>query len=50
MVDPDKLEHAVMLRDKGAPMREIVTKTGVARTTPVQAPSGTLICSNILQF
>jgi hypothetical protein len=50
VVDPDKLEHAVMLRDKGAPMREIVTKTGVARTTPVQAPSGTLICSNILQF
>jgi DNA invertase Pin-like site-specific DNA recombinase len=33
VVDPDKLEHAVMLRDKGVPMREIVTKTGLARTT-----------------
>ena len=32
-VDPDKLEHALMLRDKGLPMREIVTKTGLARTT-----------------
>lgn len=27
VVDPDKLEHALMLRDKGTPMREIVTKT-----------------------
>lgn len=33
VVDPDKLEHALMLRDKGVPMREIVTKTGLARTT-----------------
>ncbi|MEV7574352.1 recombinase family protein [Pseudarthrobacter sp. NPDC089323] len=33
VVDPDKLEHAIMLRDKGAPMREIVSKTGLARTT-----------------
>ncbi|MFF1254932.1 recombinase family protein [Pseudarthrobacter sp. NPDC058329] len=33
VVDPDKLEHALMLRDKGTPMREIVTKTGLARTT-----------------
>ncbi|WP_314326262.1 recombinase family protein [Paenarthrobacter ilicis] len=33
VVDPDKLEHALMLRDKGAPMSEIVTKTGLARTT-----------------
>jgi DNA invertase Pin-like site-specific DNA recombinase len=33
VVDPDKLEHAVMLRGKGAPMREIVIKTGLARTT-----------------
>ncbi|MDP9988590.1 DNA invertase Pin-like site-specific DNA recombinase [Arthrobacter oryzae] len=33
VVDPDKLEHALMLRDKGVPVREIVTKTGLARTT-----------------
>ena len=33
VVDPDKLEHALMLRDKGVPIREIVTKTGLARTT-----------------
>jgi DNA invertase Pin-like site-specific DNA recombinase len=33
VVDPDKLEHALMLRDKGKTMREIVTKTGLARTT-----------------
>lgn len=33
VVDPDKLEHALMLRDKGVPMREIVTKTGLTRTT-----------------
>lgn len=33
VVNPDKLEHALMLRDKGVPIREIVTKTGLARTT-----------------
>ena len=33
VVDPDKLEHAAMLREKGIPMREIVSKTGLARTT-----------------
>ncbi|MDO5866992.1 MULTISPECIES: recombinase family protein [Paenarthrobacter] len=33
VVDPDKLEHAAMLREKGIPMREIVIKTGLARTT-----------------
>ncbi|MFJ4027619.1 recombinase family protein [Paenarthrobacter sp. NPDC089989] len=33
VVDPDKLEHAVMLREKGIPMREITAKTGLARTT-----------------
>lgn len=33
VVDPDKLEHALMLREKGVPMREIITKTGLARTT-----------------
>lgn len=33
VVDPDKLEHALMLRDKRVPMREIVAKTGLARTT-----------------
>ena len=33
VVDPDKLEHAAMLREKGVPMREIVIKTGLARTT-----------------
>lgn len=33
VVDPDKLEHAAMLRDKGVPMREITAKTGLARTT-----------------
>jgi len=33
VVDPDKLEHALMLRDKGVSIREIVTKTGLARTT-----------------
>ncbi|NHW49431.1 recombinase family protein [Paenarthrobacter sp. MSM-2-10-13] len=33
VVDPDKLEHAVMLRDKGKTMREIVTKTGLSRTS-----------------
>lgn len=33
VVDPDKLEHATMLRDKGVPMREIVAKTRLARTT-----------------
>ncbi|MGJ3192256.1 recombinase family protein [Paenarthrobacter sp. FR1] len=33
VVDPDKLEHATMLRDKGVTIREIVTKTGLARTT-----------------
>lgn len=32
-VNPDKLEHAIMLRDKGVPIREIVAKTGLARTT-----------------
>lgn len=32
-VDPDKLEHALMLRDKNVPIREIVTKTGLSRTT-----------------
>ncbi|BCW42739.1 recombinase family protein (plasmid) [Arthrobacter sp. StoSoilB3] len=33
VVDPDKLEHAAMLREKGAPIREITAKTGLARTT-----------------
>jgi len=33
VVNPDKLEHALMLRDKGVPIREIVTKTELARTT-----------------
>jgi hypothetical protein len=32
VVDPDKLEHALMLRDKGVPIREIATKTGLALT------------------
>lgn len=32
-VNPDKLEHAIMLRDKNVPIREIVAKTGLARTT-----------------
>ncbi|MGR0160818.1 helix-turn-helix domain-containing protein [Paenarthrobacter nitroguajacolicus] len=26
-------EHAIILRDKGVPIREIVVKTGLARTT-----------------
>jgi DNA invertase Pin-like site-specific DNA recombinase len=33
VVEPAKLEHAVMLRDKGAPIREITEKTGLTRTT-----------------
>lgn len=33
VVDPDKLEHTLMLRDKDVAMRDIVTKTGLARTT-----------------
>ncbi|MCD4850764.1 recombinase family protein [Paenarthrobacter nitroguajacolicus] len=33
VVDPAKLEHAVMLRDKGASMREITEKTGLKRST-----------------
>lgn len=33
VVDPDKLEHAAMLRDRGVFMRDVVTKTGLARTT-----------------
>ncbi|MFJ4170300.1 recombinase family protein [Paenarthrobacter sp. NPDC089714] len=33
VVDAAKLEHAFLLREKGAPMREIVAKTGLARTT-----------------
>lgn len=33
VVDPAKLEHAVMLRDKGASIREITEKTGLKRTT-----------------
>ena len=46
VVDAAKLEHALMLRDKGAPMREIVTKTGLARTTlyrhlPPRSPGNT---------
>lgn len=44
VVDPDKLEHALMLREKGKPMREIVMKTGLARTTlyrhlPARSPA-----------
>lgn len=41
VVDAAKLEHALMLRDKGAPMREIVTKTGLAHH-PVSAPAASL--------
>ena len=33
VVDPAKLEHAVMLRDKGASIPEITEKTGLKRTT-----------------
>ncbi len=33
VVDPAKLEHAVMLRDKGASIHEITEKTGLKRTT-----------------
>lgn len=33
VVDPDKLEHAAMLREKGVSIREITAKTGLARTT-----------------
>ena len=33
VVDAAKLEHALMLRERGAPIREIVAKTGLARTT-----------------
>ncbi len=33
VVVPDKLEPALMLLEKGIPMREITAKTGLARTT-----------------
>jgi DNA invertase Pin-like site-specific DNA recombinase len=33
VVNPTKLEHAVLLRDKGAPIAEICTKTGMSRST-----------------
>lgn len=33
VVDPAKLEDAVMLRDRGASIREITEKTGLKRTT-----------------
>lgn len=33
VVDADKLEHAVLLRDKGLSMKEITAKTGLKRTT-----------------
>lgn len=47
VVDAAKLEHALMLRERGAPMREIVAKTGLARTTlyrhlPPRSPGGEL--------
>lgn len=45
VVDPDKIEHALMLRDKRVyPCGEIVAKTGLARTNlyrhlPPRSPS-----------
>lgn len=33
VVDPDTLEHAVLLRDNGATMAEISAKTGLTRST-----------------
>ena len=33
MVDPDKLAYAAHLRDSGATIAEIVTKTGITRTS-----------------
>lgn len=33
VVDADKLEHAMLLREKGLSMREITAKTGLKRTT-----------------
>jgi DNA invertase Pin-like site-specific DNA recombinase len=33
VVDPDKLAYAVHLRDTGHPIADIVTKTGITRTT-----------------
>jgi DNA invertase Pin-like site-specific DNA recombinase len=33
VVDPDKLAYAAHLRDRGTPIAEIVTKTGISRAT-----------------
>jgi DNA invertase Pin-like site-specific DNA recombinase len=48
VVDPVKLEYGNKLRDKGAPIREMVGKTGLARTTryrhlPPRPQAGRLI-------
>jgi DNA invertase Pin-like site-specific DNA recombinase len=51
VINADKLEHAVLLRDKGLSMKEITAKTGLKRTTvyrhlPPRSPVTDLVSSN----
>lgn len=53
VVDADKLEHAVLLRDKGLSIKEITAKTGLKRTTlyrrlPPRSPATAPVTTNAL--